>query len=295
LHLTTDPNKHYCYVLKLAEQDDQVKVREERLTRTNDNTAVASYEWGNPPTSGTILRPDQGSPANSEIDAVSQTLQSFDSFELNPSLIERGNDPKHIFVGRDGFGVAGYLANLKDKDELVFDKLEKRLKQLRPETESIDVWAPGDEVFWGLKDRGQRYRFPAVHLSWGDRQLVGLLCVLYSSPPGGTIAIEEIDRGFHPSRYTYVIELLKEAVYKGLRDNHRTQIIVTTHSPSFVNRLTDLTANTRLVTRAPGGGTIVQSLQEALRKKLGTDRPDQPPGEIWESGLLEDVLHEALT
>jgi predicted ATPase len=255
---------------------------------------VASFEWDNPPLSGTILNPDPQTPNANEINEVSTIVRSVVSYELNPSAIEQPNDLEHDYISREGFGVAGFIANLKDTDPQRFASLENRLKQFRPETESIDVWASG-KLFWGLRDKGQERAFPAVHLSWGDRQLVGLLCVLYSTKPGATIAIEEIDRGFHHSRYASVIELLSEAAYDGLDGNPAIQIVVTTHSPSFVNKLGDRLKEIRLVTRSPRGGPIVKPLQEVAHTKLGTDDLDTPIGEIWETGLLEDVLEEAMT
>jgi predicted ATPase len=197
-------------------------------------------------------------------------------------------------VARNGYGVAGFLADLKDNDPKGFSQIEAYLRKLRPETESLSIWSAGSEVVWGVRDKGNDWKFPAVHLSWGDRQLVGLLCVLFSARPDSTIAIEEIDRGFHPSRYSDVIDLLSEAAYDGLMGHGKTQIIVTTHSPSMVNKLGDLTGSVRLVTRATGGGTMVRPLERVLKDKLGTDRPDQPLGEIWEMGLLEETIHEAM-
>ena len=47
-------------------------------------------------------------------------------------------------------------------------------------------------------------------------------------------------------------------------------------------------ASVRLVTRAPGGWTAVKPLLEVAKEKLGTDSPESLPGELWESGLLDD-------
>ncbi len=293
----SDATAKYRYELKLSERDRQVKVEEERLSRETDHTPIASFDYRSKPASGTVLRPDPdtSSQFKTEIASVAQLVQSFESYELNPSQIERGNDPKHTYINRDGYGVASYLAHLKDNDEPRFDELEACLKRFRPDTESIQVWAPADEMFWGLRDIGQEFAFPAVHLSWGDRQLVGLLCVLFSVKPGATIAIEEIDRGFHPSRYEAVIQLLSEAVYTGLIDNQKAQVIITTHSPSFINKLQDLAGNIQLVRRASSGGTIVTPLVKAMSNSLGTLSAEQPIGDIWEMGLLEDTIREAMT
>ena len=279
----------YNYVLSLSEKDGTPLVTEERLMHPDDNRTVASLGPGNQPPSGTILNPEKDSyePA---IVQVSGMLKSVISYELNPALIEQPNDPEHDYVSREGFGIAGVLANMKDSDRESFLRLQARLRRFRPETDSIEVWSSAGKVVWGLRDKGQQYAFPAVHLSWGDRQLMGLLCILYVTAPGATIAIEEIDRGFNPARYTEVIEVLSEAAYDGLDGRGRIQIVVTTHSPSFLNRLDDRLAEIRLVTRVAQGATIVKPLLDVTRERMGTDAPESSVGELWESGLLEDLI-----
>ena len=287
VQVTTEDS--YSYQLCLSEKDREPLVTEERLTHLPDYREVASLGRHNRPLSGTIL--NSGKAADKpEIEHVSQMLRSVISYELNPRSIEQPADAEHNYISREGFGVAGVLANMKDADPECFSKLESRFREFRPETDSIDVWASAGKVFWGLRDKGQEYPFPAVHLSWGDRQLVGLLCVLYTAKPGATIAIEEIDRGFNHSRYAEVIEVLTEAAYEGIDGRGRIQIVVTTHSPSFLNKLDDRLGEVRVVTRVPGGGTVVRPLSDLAKEKLGTDSPDSLAGELWESGLLDDLI-----
>ena len=286
----------YRYLLALFEKDGSTRIDEERLVRRDSQITVAKFEYQNPPASGTVLNPPDNGAETQEIRAVSALFQSIVCYELNPSSIEQGNDVDHDYIsriGRDGYGVAGFLAYLKDKEPDRFALLENRLRLLRPETLAIDVWSSG-KLFWGLKDRGQDRAFPAVHLSWGDRQLVGLLCILYSASPGSCVAIEEIDRGFHHSRYSAVVELLSEVAYDGLDGAEPMQIVITTHSPSFLNRLSDRSNEIRLVTRAEAGGTIVRPLRDILLEKFGTEHPDQAIGEIWEMDLLEDAIQQTI-
>ena len=121
--------------------------------------------------------------------------------------------------------------------------------------------------------------------------MVGLLCVLYRTTPAATIAIEEIDRGFNHSRYAGVIELLTEAAYDdGIDGRGRIQIVVTTHSPSFLNKLEDRLGEVRIVTRVPQGSTVVKPLLTLAEEKLGTTSPESLVGELWESGLLDDMI-----
>lgn len=288
-------DQRYKYTLALGESGGQASVKEERLIRLSDHRVIASFGHKNPPRSGSILSSEPDAVNSGEIEEVAKILRSVASYELNPLQIEQGVDPEYRHVGRDGFGVAGFLAATRDDNPKVFKKLETRLKQLRPGTESIDVWAASGRLFWGLRDRHQDRAFPACHISWGDRQLVGLLCVLFGAKPSSTIALEEIDRGFHHSRYESVIELLSEAAFDGLDGQPRIQVIVTTHSPSFISKLGDRSNEIRMFTRNPGGGTVVRSLQELVQEKLGTGHTEAPLGEVWEAGLLEDVVVQSMS
>jgi len=296
VHLRVTTDEKYRYLLSLQEKRGEPCVVEERLTRIRDHFTVASFDFHAPPESGTILKPPSNATHAEEIRAVSEVFRRVTTYELNPSEIERGNDPEHQYISRDGFGVAGYLASLRDTSPERFKNIQHRLQKFRPETESIEVWSGGNTLYWGLRDRGQDRAFQAPHLSWGDRQLVGVLCVLdqNSSEAGATIAFEEIDRGFHPSRYGQVVELLSEAAYDGIDDGPPIQIVVTSHSPSFVNRLGDRIGELRMVSRVPSGATLVRPVAELLREALGPDPIEQPVGEIWEMGMLDDVIAEAM-
>lgn len=285
--------QRYQYTLSLDEHDGEPRVQEERLLRLSNHRTIASFSWPHPPAAGTVLSAHPTDSNAKEIEQVARIFKSVISYELNPAQIEQGTDSEHTYIDREGFGVAGFLANLKDETPQEFAKLETRLKKFRPETQSLDVWSSG-KLFWGLRDQGQERAFPACHLSWGDRQLVGLLCVLFSTKPESTIAIEEIDRGFHHSRYVGVIDLLSEAAYNGLDGRPKTQIVITTHSSSFISKLSDRLGEIRLVTRVPPGGTIVRPLQEVANEKLGTTQLSAPLGEVWEMGLLEEVIQHSM-
>jgi predicted ATPase len=287
----------YRYYLSISESKGQARVEEERLVRLPDQSHVASFDFNHSPASSTILNPPDDHPKADEVRRVGDVFRSVVSYELNPSKIEQGNDPTSTgIIGRDGFGVAAFLANMKDNHPERFAKLEQRLKRFRPETQDFDIFAGGNSIFWGLRSQHQQRAFPAVHLSWGDRQLVGLLCILYqhSQTPGNTIGIEEIDRGFHPSRYNDVIELLSEAAYDGIDGGFPLQIVITTHSPSFLSKLTDRTAEVRMVTRESGGATVVRPLEQLVRDSLGSSEPQQPLGELWELGIFETAIESAM-
>ena len=64
-------------------------------------------------------------------------------------------------------------------------------------TRALRVWGgAAGQVYWGIEDdRSEIWRCPAPLLSWGDRLLVGILCVLFAAEPGSVVGLEEVDRG----------------------------------------------------------------------------------------------------
>ena len=293
--IATSTGNEYRYRLKLNERKGRPIVEEERLTRIGDGTALAFYDHHNRQASGSVLNPDsKGGEHYKEIREVGEFFEAFQSYELNPSAIERLNDSMMTYVRRDGLGVAAYLGNLKDKEPEKFDSLVERLKEFRPETKMINIYSTGGgDLAWGITDNHQQELIPAVHLSWGDRQLIGLLCVLYSTKEGSTIAIEEIDRGFHPSRFDQVIDLLTEAVFDGIFGT-KFQIFITTHSTSFINKMRDREDDIRIATRTANGATIIKNLQEIVASKIGSLEEGELIGDIWESGLLESTVLDSM-
>ena len=84
-----------------------------------------------------------------------------------------------------------------------------------------------------MRSRGgtKAYRLPAWVLSEGTRRLTAIYTLLAMKPPPSLIAIEEIENGLDPWTLVLVLEALKRAAENGV------QIILTTHSPYFLDRL----------------------------------------------------------
>lgn len=277
----------YRYSLDLRDHKDEEEVREERITRTSDNTQVATRDVRNPPPEGTILKSPRDQNNDKELTAIAQVLRSVRIYDLDPNRIEQPCDPAMHHIERDGRGVASFLSYLMDEKPETFNELFNVLKEIRPTTQTLKVWGRAGRVYWGIEDTDSAgWAHPAPLLSWGDRLLVGLLCVLFSVENDSVIAIEEIDRGFHPSRYYSIIDLLASAAYKGI-NGKTAQIIATTHSPALVNSLRDHINEIRMVIRAEKGGTYVYNMKERLESALGSSDVEEPIGDIWMMGLLD--------
>jgi len=98
--------------------------------------------------------------------------------------------------------------------------------------------------------------FAAMSLSDGTLQLLCLLMVLLDPDPPSLICIEEPEAGLHPDAIRMIAELLVEA-------STRTQVIVTTHSPTLVDALTDQPEAVVVCERDFDGFTQFRRLQTA--------------------------------
>lgn len=284
VHLIVDAER-YRYKLTLAENQGQAQVKEERLMR-GDGHVVAQWAYKTRPSSGTILKPDVSNPL---VERIAAHLRSVRIFDLDPRAIEQPSEDRESVLRRDGYGVGAYLGKLQEEEPARFIEIEERVRQLRPGTKGLRVWGGGaGKVYWGIEDqRGEDWRCPAPLLSWGDRVLVGILCILFAAEAGSVIGLEEIDRGFHPSRYQAVVDLLSEATYKGIGGRGPIQIIATSHSPALVSRFQNRLDELRLVNRAAGGATTVAAMDEEVKRRLGEENTEAPIGEVWAMGLLD--------
>lgn len=112
----------------------------------------------------------------------------------------------------------------------------------------------------------------------GTVRLLGLLAALYQRRRPPVIGIEEPELAVHPGALAVLADLLNEAA-------RRTQVTVTTHSPDFIDFLTDYRTveNLRIVELESGVTTVRQvadNQAEAVKKHLFS------PGELHRMGEL---------
>ncbi len=279
----------YRYRLAVRDQDGRAEVSEERVTRVRDGTILAAWSAQKPPASRTILRPDPDTPNADSLEEIASYLRSVRSFDLNPRAIEQPSEEGQSTLNRDGFGVGAFLAKLQESEPSRFDELQRRIIDMRPGMKALNVrGGAAGQVYWGVDDDiAENWSFQAPLISWGDRLLVGIVCAIFAIDEGRAVALEEIDRGFHPSRYRAVVELLSEAAYHGVGGRGPIQIIATSHSPALVSHFQDRLDELRLVHRAKGGVTTITSMKEEVQKRLGATRTSAPIGEVWAMGLLD--------
>jgi predicted ATPase len=90
-------------------------------------------------------------------------------------------------------------------------------------------------------------------VSDGTLKMLAYLTVLYDPDPPRLIGIEEPENYLHPRLLPELAEECRQAA-------ERTQLIVTTHSPFFINPLQP--SEVRVLYRAPDGYTQVRRVSE---------------------------------
>ncbi len=114
---------------------------------------------------------------------------------------------------------------------------------------------------------------PASRLSDGTLRYLSLLTVLLDPTPPPLIGIEEPELGLHPDVIYDLAELLVEA-------SGRTQLVVTTHSPTLIDALTDYPSSVVACEKHDGETRFRRVNPEALK----TWQNERSLGEVWSMG-----------
>jgi predicted ATPase len=147
-----------------------------------------------------------------------------------------------------------------DFEELVFPPASDQRIQMR--------------IRWKSLKREQS----AAELSDGTLRFLFLLTVLASPSPAPIIAIDEPETGLHPSMLPLVAEYAVDAA-------NRSQVILTTHSPQFLDAFAG-TRPTTTVAKWENGETILQTLKG---EELDYWLKEYSLGSLFKSGELEQM------
>ncbi|MCJ7773651.1 MAG: AAA family ATPase, partial [Desulfobacterales bacterium] len=147
-----------------------------------------------------------------------------------------------------------------DFEELVFPPASDQRIQMR--------------IRWKSLKREQS----AAELSDGTIRFLFLLTVLASPSPAPIIAIDEPETGLHPSMLPLVAEYAVDAAT-------RSQVILTTHSPQFLDAFVG-TMPTTTVAKWEHGETILQTLKG---EELDYWLKEYSLGSLFKSGELEQM------
>ncbi len=165
--------------------------------------------------------------------AARHELANWHFFYFEPRERMRVASPVHEVrhLGLMGDEMAAFLNTMKAGRPKQLEALERALGELVPQVDGIDVSVNrfGEAE---LSLREGTVLVPARLLSEGTLRVLGLLAAAASADAPGLIGLEEPEIGIHPRRIELIAEFLKTRARAG-----RTQLVVTTHSPTLLDLL----------------------------------------------------------
>ena len=167
----------------------------------------------------------------------------------------------------------GLVLNRLKRDPVTKNRFLDALRNLYEGVEDFDVIVEGGTVQVMLQEGD--ITVPAVRLSDGTLRYLCLLAILCHPTPPPLICIEEPELGLHPDILPGLADLLREA-------SERCQLIVTTHSDTLVDALTD-TPESVVVCEKEQGQTRMKRLDKV---ELSHWLEKYRLGELWSSGEL---------
>lgn len=188
-----------------------------------------------------------------------------------------------------GANLGAVLNQLLDTEPERFEQVNASLRTWLPEFDRILFqWSGANEKTLQLRTARGGHRISATELSDGVLLSLVFLTLAHIPSPPPLLALEEPEHGLHPRMLRDVRDALYRLAYPKDygEDREPIQVIVTTHSPYFVDLFKD---------RPEEIVIAVKDGHEAHFERL-KDRPDiksiigdMPLGEAWYSGVLGGV------
>jgi len=221
-----------------------------------------------------------------EVQKLAALFETFRVFDVDVEAARRPGELRRATrLAHDASNLADFLAYLHDSEPEQFERLQRDAITMAPGLQEIvlsELPGPTVGVAVGLRERGLKDLTSLADASFGTVRALALLAMLYDPAPPRLTCMEEIDHGLHPHVFDRVVELVREA-------SSKTQFLIATHSPAFVNRLRSEELIVCERDEGTGASCIpaidpgrVRELEERAGGRLGL-------GELWFSGSLGGV------
>ncbi len=221
-------------------------------------------------------------------DAV-QFLESFGAaryFRPNGAAMLSPTDDGEVRPAGEGFVAA--LATLQNREVERFETIEKNLCQLFPHIRRIrfDIGSDGSMRHLVFETTRSKRLTPADLEADGVLTTLFLLWAGATTPPHGTLLIDEPETALHPHLMGKRVEFLR-SLAQGEFTGHPLKVVVATQSVDFVRWLE--LPEIRVVEYSSETGTRVHALPESETLSTLVEKFQANPGELWYSGALGGV------
>jgi len=177
-----------------------------------------------------------------------------------------------------GSNLPNVVQYLHEQQPARLERIFKTLRRRIPRIEKVETQALQDSRLLLLfKDAPFTAPVPSRFVSDGTLKMLAYLTVLYDPNPPQLIGIEEPENHIHPRLLPELAEECRQAA-------GQAQLIVTTHSPFFINPLNP--AEVRMLYRAGDGYTRVRCLSDIPGVQDFLDQ-GASLGELWLEGHFD--------
>jgi predicted ATPase len=219
---------------------------------------------------------------------VGRLAELFSTFRVMDISVDKARQPSEFTdytrLRPDASNLAGFLFHLS-KDTERFALLQDDLRAFVPGLKALHLRTIGgaaEAVVVELEEEGLPGRTPLADASFGTVRALSLLAMLHDPNPPLLTCVEEIDHGLHPYVFDRLVERLRSA-------SKKTQLLIATHSPALVNRLS---AEELIVCeRDPRtGASRIPAIPQRDVARMAQEVGDSMRlGELWFSGSLGGV------
>ncbi len=247
------------------------------------NHAIAS----NLQFSGTTRYPD--------FDRLRAELSRWHTYYLDPRTAMREPQPPQEVadIGPRGELIAPYLHRLKESPKLekYFTAIRRALHSAIPTVEELNVDLDKSRGTLDIQISQEGTPYSSRVISEGTLRVLALCAIAANPAPAAVVAFEEPENGVHPRRIEVIADLLT-----GMASSSRTQVIVTTHSPTMIAEML------KRGRENPKRVRLLRCTQEGRETRLQRfepsgplfDHADDPDIRAALSGAEDDALVEAL-
>ena len=168
------------------------------------------------------------------LEQVRNELLNWRTYYFEPRMkMREEQSPADVFdIGVHGEYIGSFLYKLRAEFPKHFDAVFRTLRSIVPSIETLNVELTerrGTLELW-IQQAGIEYSSRV--LSEGTLRVLAL-CAMAVNPWGGSlVALEEPENGVHPRRIDLIAQLLFS-----LTEQYQRQVVVTTHSPLFVDAI----------------------------------------------------------
>jgi predicted ATPase len=195
------------------------------------------------------------------------------SFGLHmPARLPQKADMPNHYLEPDGSNLSLVLNQIRNHP-IAKKRLLKELRYFYNDVDDYEINIMGNTVQIFFHECGLRYPVPATRLSDGTLRYLCLLAILCNPTPSPLVCIEEPELGLHPDILPKLSDLLRET-------SERCQLVVTTHSPAFVDTFSE-NPEVVLVAEKTDEGTQLNRLG---KKQLKCWLETYQLGELWTRG-----------